>query len=77
MMTEAAGRPRAASRRVLRHDGQVTDGDLLSEAAAELYSADPDEFTERRGVLAGRARAGGEALVAKQIAALRTGWSIS
>jgi hypothetical protein len=49
----------------------VTDGDLLHEAVAELYSSDPAEFVERRGVLAARARAAGEASVAKSIAALR------
>jgi hypothetical protein len=49
----------------------VTDGDLLREAVAELYSSDPVEFVERRGVLAARARAAGEASVAKSIAALR------
>ncbi len=49
----------------------MTDGDLLREAVAELYSSDPAEFVERRGVLAARARAAGEASVAKSIAALR------
>jgi hypothetical protein len=49
----------------------VTDGDPLNEAAAELYSSDPDEFVERRGALAARAREAGQAPVAKQIAALR------
>jgi hypothetical protein len=49
----------------------VIDGDLLSEAMAELYSADLDEFTERRGALAARARAAGQASVAKQIAGCR------
>jgi hypothetical protein len=49
----------------------MTDGDLLSEAAAELYSSDPDEFVERRRALAARAREAGQAPVAKQIAALR------
>jgi hypothetical protein len=51
--------------------GQVTGGDLLTEAIAELYSCDPGEFVERRGVLAARARAAGEAAVAKRIAGLR------
>jgi hypothetical protein len=51
--------------------GHVTDGDLLGEAAAELYSSDPDEFVERRGALAARAREAGQAPAAKQIAALR------
>ena len=34
----------------------MTDGDLLSEAVAELYSSDPDEFVERRGALVARGR---------------------
>jgi hypothetical protein len=49
----------------------MTDGDLLGEAAAELYSSDPDEFVERRGALVARAREAGQAAAAKQIAALR------
>jgi hypothetical protein len=43
----------------------------VSEAAAELYASDPDAFTERRGVLAARARAAGETSAAKGIAGLR------
>jgi hypothetical protein len=49
----------------------VTDSDLLSEAIAELYSSDLDDFTERRGALAASTRAAGQASVAKQIAGLR------
>jgi len=49
----------------------VTGGDLLQEAVAELYSADPDEFIAQRGELVTQARAAGEAAMAKQIAALR------
>jgi hypothetical protein len=49
----------------------MTDGDLLSEAVAELYSSDPDEFVERRGALVARAREARQAPAAKQIAALR------
>ena len=49
----------------------MTGSDLLREAVAELYSSSPEEFVERRGVLVARARAAGEASVAKQIAALR------
>jgi hypothetical protein len=45
--------------------------DLLAAAAAELYEADPDEFTQRRQDLADRAREAGEPAVAKQIAGLR------
>jgi len=49
----------------------MTDGDLLGEAVAELYSSDPDEFVERRGALVARGREAGQAPAAKQIAALR------
>ena len=52
-------------------DGRVTGDDLLGEAVSELYSADPDEFTRRRGELAARARSAGQAAVARQIAGLR------
>ena len=45
--------------------------DLLAAAAAELYEADPDEFTRRRQDLADGAREAGEPAVAKQIAGLR------
>src|SRR6202050_2678919 len=50
---------------------RMTDGDLLGEAVAELYSSDPDEFVERRGALVARGREAGQAEAAKQIAALR------
>ena len=46
-------------------------GDLLAEAEAELYTADPEDFTERRSELAERARDAGEPAVAKKITALR------
>ncbi len=45
--------------------------DLLAEATAELYDADPDEFTQRRADLVAQARDQGQPAVAKQIAALR------
>jgi hypothetical protein len=45
--------------------------DLLAEAAAELYEADPDEFTQRRAELAAHARDNDQPAAAKQIAALR------
>ena len=45
--------------------------DLLADAEAELYTADPDGFTERRKELAAGARDAGEPAVAKQITALR------
>lgn len=50
---------------------QVSGGDLLQEAIAELYSCDPGEFIERRSGLAARARAAGDAALAKKIAGLR------
>ena len=46
-------------------------GDLVTAAVAELYDADPQEFTDRRKQLAAAARAAGDAAAAKQIAALR------
>jgi hypothetical protein len=49
----------------------VTDADLFREAAAELYSSDPDQFIERRGALVAEARAAGQAPAAKRIAGLR------
>jgi len=45
--------------------------DLLADATAELYAADPDGFTARRAELAERARDAGEPAVAKKITALR------
>jgi hypothetical protein len=45
--------------------------DLLAQAQAELYDADPDGFTARRQELAEGARDAGEPAVAKQINALR------
>ena len=45
--------------------------DLLEDAKAELYEADPDGFTARRQELSDHAREAGQAAVAKQIAALR------
>ena len=51
--------------------GGVSGDDLVREAGGELYSGDPEEFIERRGVLAARARAAGDAVAAKRIAGLR------
>ncbi len=51
--------------------GRVSGDDLVREAGGELYSGDPEEFIERRGVLAARARAAGDAAAAKRIAGLR------
>jgi hypothetical protein len=49
----------------------MSDRDLLAEAEAELYTADPDRFTQRRSELAAQAREAGQAGAAKQIAGLR------
>jgi hypothetical protein len=46
-------------------------GDLLAEAEAELYTAEPDGFTAHRTELAERARDAGEPAAAKKITALR------
>jgi hypothetical protein len=45
--------------------------DLVTDAAAELYGANPQEFTDRRKALADAARAAGDTAAARQIAALR------
>jgi hypothetical protein len=45
--------------------------ELLADAQAELYGADPDGFTARRQELADAARQAGQPDAAKQIAALR------
>ncbi len=45
--------------------------DLLADAVAELYDADPDDFTQRRQELAAAAREAGQSAAAKQISALR------
>lgn len=45
--------------------------DLLADATAELYEADPDEFTARRAELAAAAREAGQPEAAKLITALR------
>jgi hypothetical protein len=45
--------------------------DLLADAKAELYQADPDEFMSLRQELVARAREAGDAAAAKQIGALR------
>jgi hypothetical protein len=52
-------------------DRRVTGTDLLADAIAELYSTDPEEFVQRRGVLVSRAREAGQAAVARRIAGLR------
>jgi hypothetical protein len=49
----------------------VTTGDLVTAAVEELYGADPDAFTGRRGELAAAARDAGDRAAAKAIGALR------
>jgi len=45
--------------------------DLLADAKAELYRADPDDFMPRRQELVAQAHEAGQTAAAKQIAALR------
>jgi hypothetical protein len=45
--------------------------DLLADAKAELYQADPDDFMSRRQQLVAQAREAGETAAAKQIGTLR------
>jgi len=45
--------------------------DLLADARAELYQADPEDFMARRAELVAGAREAGESAAAKQIGALR------
>jgi hypothetical protein len=49
---------------------KAADG-VVTEAAAELYGADPQDFTERRKALAAAAKTAGDAAAAKRIGALR------
>jgi hypothetical protein len=60
--------------------GEV-ERDLLADAEAELYTADPDLFTQRRAELAARAREAGEPQAAKRITALRkptrSAWAVN
>ena len=55
--------------------------DLLADAKAELYQADPEDFTSRRQELVARAREAGESAAAKQIGALRkptrSAWAVN
>ena len=51
--------------------GTPGDAGLAHEAAAELYAGDPAEFIRRRGELAARARASGDAAAARAITGLR------
>jgi hypothetical protein len=55
--------------------------DLLADAEAELYTADPDRFTQRRAELAAQAREAGQPAEAKRIAGLRkptrSAWAVN
>src|ERR1017187_9075086 len=55
--------------------------DLLADAVAELYEADPDRFTERRQELVTSAREAAQAAGAKQVAGLpkptRSAWVVN
>ena len=61
--------------------GDVTANDLVAQAVADLYSADPDEFTKRRSALAAHARSAGDRAAARQITALgkptRSAWVVN
>jgi hypothetical protein len=50
---------------------EKAESDLLAEAVAALYDADPDEFMPRRQQLADAAKEAGDADAAKQITGLR------
>jgi hypothetical protein len=49
----------------------ASTGDLVAAATEELYGADPEAFTGRRGELAAAARGAGDRAAAKAIGALR------
>jgi len=49
----------------------ITTGDRVAAAVEELYGADPEAFTGRRGELAAAAREAGDRAAAKAIGALR------
>ena len=55
--------------------------DLLADAEAELYTADPDRFTQRRSELVAQAREAGQGDAARRIAALRkptrSAWAVN
>jgi hypothetical protein len=53
------------------NDSDVIEPAYLRDAIAALYSSDPEQFTERRGVLAAHAKEAGDTAVAKAVAALR------
>jgi hypothetical protein len=68
---ETAGTPSAAAGNPVAAGEDPGTADLVIAAVAELYDADPQEFTDRRKALAAAARSAGDAAAAKQIAALR------
>jgi len=62
---------RATARAITSAVAGVTAGDRVAAAAEELYGADPEAFTGRRGELAAAARGAGDRAAAKAIGALR------
>jgi hypothetical protein len=78
-----AGLPRVVPASDHGQDGDmpVAGADLVSRAAAELYSLDPSAFIDRRAALATAAKEQGEANAAKQIAGLRkptvSAWTVN
>jgi hypothetical protein len=61
--------------------GGAIERDLLAGAEAELYTADPDRFTQRRAELVAQAREAGQGDAAKRIAGLRkptrSAWAVN
>jgi len=53
------------------NDNHVIEPGYLRDAIAALYSSDPEQFTERRGVLAAHAKEAGDTAVARAVTALR------
>ena len=64
-----------------RSSGGGASDELVSSAEAELYAADPDQFTARRKELATAARKAGDAAAARAIGALakptRSAWIVN
>ena len=57
--------------RAMGNDETVAETDAVRDAARELYTSDPADFTGRRAALAAGARSSGDAPSARAIAALR------
>ncbi len=63
------------------HDGAVVASNLIGQAIADLYTADPEDFVSRRKELAAQARASGDPAAAKAITGLgkptRSAWVVN